>query len=66
MKSDATDGQIESVLSVIEQLGFKGHPMPGATRTAIGITGNQGRSILHTLKTCPASPKPFASASHTN
>ena len=42
MKSDATDTQIESVMRVIEQLGFKGHPMPGATRTAIGITGNQG------------------------
>ena len=42
MKSDATDSQIKSVLSVIEKLGFKGHPMPGATRTAIGITGNQG------------------------
>ena len=42
MKSDATDGQIEVVLRVIEQLGLKGHPMPGATRTAIGITGNQG------------------------
>ena len=42
MKSDATDGQVESVLRVIEQLGFKGHPMPGATRVAIGITGNQG------------------------
>ena len=42
MKSDATDSQIESVMRVIEQLGFKGHPMPGATRTAIGITGNQG------------------------
>ena len=42
MKSDATDGQIETVLRVIEQLGLKGHPMPGATRTAIGITGNQG------------------------
>jgi len=42
MKSDATDDQVESVLHVIEQLGFKGHPMPGATRTAIGITGNQG------------------------
>jgi 3-deoxy-7-phosphoheptulonate synthase len=27
---------------VIEELGFKGHPMPGATRTAIGVTGNQG------------------------
>src|SRR4029079_5759124 len=42
MKSDATDSQIDAVLSVIEQLGFKAHPMPGATRTAIGITGNQG------------------------
>jgi 3-deoxy-7-phosphoheptulonate synthase len=42
MKGDATDGQVETVLRVIEQLGFKGHPMPGATRTAIGITGNQG------------------------
>src|SRR6476659_6120462 len=42
MKSDATDSQVEAVLRVVEQLGFKGHPMPGATRTAIGITGNQG------------------------
>ncbi|HSB28830.1 MAG TPA: 3-deoxy-7-phosphoheptulonate synthase [Pyrinomonadaceae bacterium] len=42
MKADATDSQIEAVLRVIEELGFKGHPMPGATRTAIGITGNQG------------------------
>jgi len=42
MKHDATDDQIEAVLRIIEELGFKGHPMPGATRTAIGITGNQG------------------------
>jgi 3-deoxy-7-phosphoheptulonate synthase len=42
MKADATDSQIEAVMRVIEALGFKGHPMPGATRTAIGITGNQG------------------------
>src|ERR687894_926545 len=42
MKSDATDSQVEAVLRVVEQLGLKGHPMPGATRTAIGITGNQG------------------------
>jgi 3-deoxy-7-phosphoheptulonate synthase len=41
MKSDATDAQIETVLRVIESLGYKPHPMPGATRTAIGITGNQ-------------------------
>ena len=42
MKADATEGQVEAVMRVIENLGFKGHPMPGATRTAIGITGNQG------------------------
>jgi len=42
MKADATDSEVEAVLRVIEELGFKGHPMPGATRTAIGITGNQG------------------------
>jgi len=42
MKSDATEAQVDAVLRVIEHLGYKGHPMPGATRTAIGITGNQG------------------------
>ena len=42
MKADATDSQVEAVLRVVEELGLKGHPMPGATRTAIGITGNQG------------------------
>src|SRR5256885_15895093 len=42
MKSDATDAQVAAVLDVIKELGFKPHPMPGATRTAIGITGNQG------------------------
>ena len=42
MKPDATDAQVEEVLDVIRSLGFKPHPMPGATRTAIGITGNPG------------------------
>ena len=42
MKSDATDGQVEAVVRVIEELGLRAHPMPGASRTAIGITGNQG------------------------
>lgn len=42
MKAGATETQVEAVLRVIEELGFKGHPMPGAMRTAIGITGNQG------------------------
>lgn len=42
MKSGATDGQVEAVVRVIEELGFRAHPMPGASRTAIGITGNPG------------------------
>jgi 3-deoxy-7-phosphoheptulonate synthase len=42
MKPDATDGQIEVVVRVVEGLGYKAHPMPGAARTAIGITGNPG------------------------
>lgn len=42
MKSDATDAQIADVVRVIEELGYRAHPLPGATRTAIGITGNQG------------------------
>jgi 3-deoxy-7-phosphoheptulonate synthase len=42
MKADATNGQVEAVVRVIEGLGYKAHPKPGATRTAIGITGNPG------------------------
>src|SRR6202521_382238 len=42
MKADATDAQIAHVCDFITELGFKPHPMPGATRTAICITGNQG------------------------
>jgi 3-deoxy-7-phosphoheptulonate synthase len=42
MRSDATEDQVERVLDVIRRLGFRGHSMPGASRTAIGITGNPG------------------------
>src|SRR6476469_9227540 len=42
MKADATESDIERVLRVIEKLGFRGHAMPGETRTAIGVTGNKG------------------------
>src|SRR5438105_10567211 len=42
MKSDATDAQVAHVCDVITELGFKPHAMPGATRTAIGVTGNRG------------------------
>jgi len=42
MKPSATERDIDAVLKIIETIGLRPHPMPGATRTAIGITGNQG------------------------
>jgi 3-deoxy-7-phosphoheptulonate synthase len=42
MRTQATQEEIQAVCAYIEQLGFRAHPMPGAQRTAIGITGNQG------------------------
>ena len=42
MKAQATPEEIQAVCDHIEQLGFRAHPLPGAQRTAIGITGNQG------------------------
>ena len=40
MKTQATQSQIDEVCRRIVALGLAAHPMPGATRTAIGITGN--------------------------
>ena len=42
MKPGATASEIDAVVNVVEAVGFRAHPMPGATRTAIGITGNEG------------------------
>src|SRR5690349_775001 len=42
MQSHATEEQVREVCRKIEALGYRAHPMPGAQRTAIGITGNQG------------------------
>src|SRR5262245_18824386 len=42
MRKDATPEQIRGVVEAIEARGFKGHPIPGTQRTAIGITGNRG------------------------
>jgi 3-deoxy-7-phosphoheptulonate synthase len=42
MKPQATPEEIRAVCEQIELLGFRAHPMPGAQRTAIGITGNKG------------------------
>ncbi|MEP6936538.1 MAG: 3-deoxy-7-phosphoheptulonate synthase [Chthoniobacterales bacterium] len=42
MKAGATAREIDDVVRLIDTLGFRAHVMPGATRTAVGITGNQG------------------------
>ncbi len=42
MKPHATAHEIDAVVDLITEIGLRAHPMPGATRTAIGITGNEG------------------------
>jgi 3-deoxy-7-phosphoheptulonate synthase len=42
MRQDATPEQVREVLALIEARGFRAHAIPGAQRTAIGITGNAG------------------------
>jgi 3-deoxy-7-phosphoheptulonate synthase len=40
MEAGARPEQIEEVVRLIERMGLKAHPIPGAQRTAIGVTGN--------------------------
>ena len=42
MKANATAREIDAVVEVVKAIGFRAHPLPGPTRTAIGITGNEG------------------------
>ena len=42
MTVGATPQQVELVIQRVVSLGLKAHPIPGAQRVAIGITGNQG------------------------
>jgi 3-deoxy-7-phosphoheptulonate synthase len=53
MQSHSTPEQIERVLGAIREMGLTPHPMPGPTRTAIGITGNTGMVDPRTLEVLP-------------
>ena len=53
MQSHATEEQVRGVCERIESLGLKAHPIPGALRTAIGITGNDGAVDLGFLESMP-------------
>ncbi|MDQ1523413.1 MAG: 3-deoxy-7-phosphoheptulonate synthase, partial [Pyrinomonadaceae bacterium] len=53
MKADATDEDVAHVIRVVTELGYKAHAMPGANRTAIGVTGNQGAVDATRFETLP-------------
>jgi 3-deoxy-7-phosphoheptulonate synthase len=42
MDSRATEDDVRGVVAAVEGLGLTAHPIPGAQRTAIGVTGNRG------------------------
>src|SRR5437588_10282144 len=53
MGAHATPQQVDDVLCAIRAMNLTPHPMPGATRTAIGITGNVGAIDPRTLEVLP-------------
>jgi 3-deoxy-7-phosphoheptulonate synthase len=53
MQANATEEQIRAVCQRIEALGLRAHPIPGATRTAIGITGNRDVVDVAVLESLP-------------
>ena len=53
MQAHATEEQVRAVCQKIESLGYRAHSIPGAERTAIGITGNRGEVEPGTLDEMP-------------
>ncbi len=53
MQANATPEQVRAVCQKIEKLGYRAHSIPGAERTAIGITGNKGEIEPGTLDEMP-------------
>ncbi len=53
MHSHATREQIDQVLDAVRRMNLTPHPLPGATRTAIGITGNISAVDPRTLEVLP-------------
>src|SRR5262245_6317668 len=53
MDKHATPADVEQVLAAVLHMGLTPHPMPGATRTAIGITGNISAVDPRTLEVLP-------------
>jgi len=43
MQNHATQAEIARVVEIIEEMGYSARPMPGETRTTVGLVGNDGR-----------------------
>src|SRR5260221_2578267 len=69
MEAGASPAQITRVIESITIVNLTPHPLPGATRTAIGITGNTGAvdaralEVLDGVKECIRVTKPYKLAS---
>src|SRR5947207_15282486 len=53
MQAHASEEQVRAVCQKIESLGYRAHPMPGAQRTAVCVTGNKGEVEACTLEEMP-------------
>ncbi|MGZ6987625.1 MAG: 3-deoxy-7-phosphoheptulonate synthase [Thermoanaerobaculia bacterium] len=53
MDRGATSEEVERVVAAAERLGLKAHPIPGAQRTAVGITGNKGAVTTAVFEALP-------------
>jgi 3-deoxy-7-phosphoheptulonate synthase len=53
MRHGATEDEVRRVIAVIEEMGYKARPMPGAQRMAIGLVGNDGRVDASRLEGLP-------------
>jgi 3-deoxy-7-phosphoheptulonate synthase len=53
MQAHATEEQVRDVCQKVEKMGYRAHAMPGAQRTAIGITGNKAEIEPGTLEEMP-------------
>src|SRR5690349_23548164 len=53
MQAHASEEQVRAVCERVEALGYRAHALPGAQRTAIGVTGNRTEVEPGTLDEMP-------------
>jgi 3-deoxy-7-phosphoheptulonate synthase len=53
MRHGASEDEVRRVVAVIEEMGYRASPMPGAQRVAVGLVGNDGRVDASRLEGLP-------------